>query len=165
MSPIRSSSSISAASSPAARRAISSVIRGSSRPISALPLERPDGRGLMLEISSLHTGYGDVGVLHGIDLTVGAGEIVALIGANGAGKSTLAKAISGLLPAWAGEIRFDGARIDRLSSSERVRRGIAQVPEGRQVIAGLSVGENLRLGAYVRRRALGEAGMARRIDE
>src|SRR5260370_18072257 len=131
MSPIRSSSSISAASSPAARRAISSVIRGSSRPISALPLERPDGRGLMLEISSLHTGYGDVGVLHGIDLTVGAGEIVALIGANGAGKTTLAKAISGLLPARRGRVRFPGSAIAPLPPPPRVLPGLSPVPTGR----------------------------------
>jgi branched-chain amino acid transport system ATP-binding protein len=119
----------------------------------------------MLEIGGLHTGYGDVAVLHGIDLTVGAGEIVALIGANGAGKSTLAKAISGLLPARQGSIRLDGVDIARLSSRQRVRLGIAHVPEGRQIIAGLTVGENLRLGAYVRRGELGEAGMARRSEE
>src|SRR5260221_10005972 len=111
MSPIRSSSSILAASSPAARRATSSAIRASSRPISASRPERPDGRGVMLEISFLHTGYGDVGVLHGVDLTVGAGEIVALIGANGAGKTTLAKAISGLLPVRRGEGRVSGQHL------------------------------------------------------
>src|SRR5260370_37728996 len=136
MSPIRSSSSISAASSPAARRAISSVIRGSSRPISALPLERPDGRGLMLEISSLHTGYGDVGVLHGIDLTVGAGEIVALIGANGAGKTTLAKAISGLLPARRGRIRFAGSGLAPLAPRHRGRFADPPVPGGARLPAG-----------------------------
>src|SRR5258708_9958500 len=115
MSPIRSSSSILAASSPAARRATSSAIRASSRPISASRPERPDGRGVMLEISFLHTGYGDVGVLHGVDLTVGAGEIVALIGANGAGKTTLAKAISGLLPVRRGEIPFFRNHLDPLA--------------------------------------------------
>ena len=119
----------------------------------------------MLEIGGLHTGYGDVAVLHGIDLTVGAGEIVALIGANGAGKSTLAKTISGLLPVRRGEIRFAGNDLARLSPRQRVLLGIAHVPEGRQIIAGLTVGENLRLGAYVRRNALGEAGIAARIDE
>ncbi len=119
----------------------------------------------MLEISSLHTGYGDVGVLHGIDLTVGAGEIVALIGANGAGKTTLAKAISGLLPARRGRIRFAGSDIARLPPRQRVLLGIAHVPEGRQIIAGLTVGENLRLGAYARRGQLGEAGIVARIGE
>jgi branched-chain amino acid transport system ATP-binding protein len=119
----------------------------------------------VLEIAGLATGYGSIEVLHDLGLSVGPGEIVALIGANGAGKSTLAKAISGLLPAWRGTIRFAGAPIEHLPAGERVRRGIAQVPEGRQIFAGLTVGENLRLGAYLRRRALGEAGMARRIAE
>ncbi|HZT51418.1 MAG TPA: ABC transporter ATP-binding protein [Stellaceae bacterium] len=119
----------------------------------------------MLEVKGLHTGYGGMDVIHGIDLTVGAGEIVALVGANGAGKSTLVKAISGLLPARAGEIWFEGERIDRLSPRARVLRGIAQVPEGRQVFGGLTVAENLRLGAYVHRHALGEAELAARIRE
>jgi branched-chain amino acid transport system ATP-binding protein len=119
----------------------------------------------MLEINGLSTGYGDVGVLHDIGIRVGAGEIVALIGANGAGKTTLAKAISGLLPARQGQILFHGRSIELLSPRERVRLGISQVPEGRQIIAGLTVGENLRLGAYVKRRDLGEAGIARRISE
>jgi branched-chain amino acid transport system ATP-binding protein len=119
----------------------------------------------MLEISGLSAGYGDVPVLRGIDLAVGAGEIVALIGANGAGKSTLAKTISGLLPARQGRIRLDGNDIVRLTPRQRVRLGIAHVPEGRQIIAGLTVGENLRLGAYARRGELGEAGMARRTLE
>jgi branched-chain amino acid transport system ATP-binding protein len=119
----------------------------------------------MLEIDGLRAGYGDVSVLRGVDLAVGAGEIVALIGANGAGKTTLAKAISGLLPARQGRIRLDGNDIARLTPCQRVRLGIAHVPEGRQIIAGLTVGENLRLGAYARRRELGESGMARRTLE
>jgi branched-chain amino acid transport system ATP-binding protein len=121
--------------------------------------------GKILDIKGLRTGYGDTAVIHRLDLAVGPGEIVALIGANGAGKSTLAKAISGLLPAWQGEIAFEGARIDAASSQERVRLGIAQVPEGRRIIAGLTVAENLRLGGYLKRQSLGEAGMARRITE
>ncbi|MBV8538164.1 MAG: ABC transporter ATP-binding protein [Alphaproteobacteria bacterium] len=119
----------------------------------------------MLEIQSLSTGYSDANVLHGVSLKVESGKIVALIGANGAGKSTLAKTISGLLPARQGEIRLAGERIDRLSPRERVRRGVSHVPEGRQMIAGLSVVENLRLGAYAQRRELGEAGITRRIAE
>ena len=119
----------------------------------------------MLEVKGLHTGYGGIDVIHGIDIAVGAGEIVALVGANGAGKSTLVKTISGLLPVRAGEIWFEGERIDRLSPTARVLRGIAQVPEGRQVFGGLTVAENLRLGAYVHRRALGEADMQARIRE
>jgi branched-chain amino acid transport system ATP-binding protein len=102
----------------------------------------------MLEITGLRTGYAGIDVIHGIDIKVGAGEIVALVGANGAGKSTLVKTISGLQPVRIGEIVFDGRRIERLSPRARVLLGIAHVPEGRQVFGGLSVAENLRLGAY-----------------
>jgi len=119
----------------------------------------------MLEVKGLHTGYGGMDVIHGIDIEVGAGEIVALVGANGAGKSTLVKTISGLMPARLGEIIFDGERIDRLSPTARVLRGIAQVPEGRQVFGGLTVAENLRLGAYVHRHSMSEADVAARIRE
>jgi branched-chain amino acid transport system ATP-binding protein len=119
----------------------------------------------MLEIKKLSTGYTDANVLHGIDLKVDAGRIVALIGANGAGKTTLAKTISGLMPMREGEILLQGERIDALSPKERVRRGISHVPEGRQMIAGLTVVENLRLGAYAQRRALGEAGILKRIED
>jgi branched-chain amino acid transport system ATP-binding protein len=119
----------------------------------------------MLEIRKLTTGYGDTPVLHGIDLDVGAGEIVALIGANGAGKTTLAKTISGLLPCRQGHILLQGRPIDRLSPRARVRLGISHVPEGRQIIAGLSVEENLRLGAYAQRQSLGEAGIVKRIGD
>ncbi len=122
-------------------------------------------RRLMLEVKRLHTGYGGMDVIHGIDIEVRAGEIVALVGANGAGKSTLVKTISGLLPVRAGEILFEGERIDRLSPKARVLRGIAQVPEGRQVFAGLSVSENLRLGAYVHRHTLGQAELEARMRE
>jgi len=118
-----------------------------------------------LEVRSLSTGYGGRAVVHGVDLVVNKGEIVALLGANGAGKSTLAKAISGLLPALAGSILLDGKSIDRLAPGERVRLGIAHVPEGRQVFAGLSVEENLRLGAHVHRARLSGAEMKRRIAE
>ncbi|MCC6610108.1 MAG: ABC transporter ATP-binding protein [Burkholderiales bacterium] len=102
-------------------------------------------------------------MVHGIDLALEAGEIVALVGANGAGKSTLAKSISGLLPALSGRILLDGKPIERASPAERVRLGIAHVPEGRQVFSGLSIAENLRLGAWVHRRALSEMEMERRI--
>jgi branched-chain amino acid transport system ATP-binding protein len=102
----------------------------------------------MLEIKQLTTGYDTGDVIHEIDLTVGAGEIVALVGANGAGKSTLVKTVSGLISARAGEILFDGKRIDRLRPRDRVLLGIAHVPEGRQIFPGLSVADNLELGAY-----------------
>jgi branched-chain amino acid transport system ATP-binding protein len=119
----------------------------------------------MLDLSGIEAGYGDITVLHGIDLEVGAGEIVALIGANGAGKTTLAKVISGLLPARRGGISFAGEAIGRLSPQARIARGVAQVPEGRQIVSGFTVRENLRLGAYTKRRALGESGMVARIAE
>ena len=102
----------------------------------------------MLEIKGLSTGYETGDVLHGIDLRVGKGEIVALVGANGAGKSTLVKTVSGLVPARIGEILFEGRRIDRMKPRERVALGIAHVPEGRQIFPGLTVAENLELGAY-----------------
>ena len=107
----------------------------------------------MLELRSLDTGYAGRPVVHGVDLQVRAGEIVALVGANGAGKSTIAKAVSGLLPALGGEIRLDGRSITGLSPAERVRHGIVHVPEGRHIFAGLSVVENLELGAYLHRHA------------
>ena len=102
----------------------------------------------MLELKSLTAGYADTAILHDIDLRVDAGEIVALIGANGAGKSTLAKVIAGVLPPRCGEILYAGKPIAHLSPRARIAEGIALVPEGRQIIAGLSVEENLRLGAY-----------------
>ena len=119
----------------------------------------------MLEVRGLAAGYDRTTVVRDIDLTVSEGSIVALVGANGAGKSTLIKAISGLLPVRAGHIWFDGQRVDRLPPRARVLRGIAHVPEGRQVFAGLSIAENLLLGAYARRRRLDENEMARRVAQ
>ncbi len=113
-----------------------------------------------LALANVSAGYGGIDVIHGIDLTVGAGEIVTLIGANGAGKSTLVKTISGLVMARAGTIRFDGGRIDTLSTAARMRRGIVHVPEGRQIFAGLTVEDNLRLGAYGTRGADAGARLA-----
>ncbi len=106
----------------------------------------------MLSAENLTSGYGRIEVLHGISIEVRAGEIVSLIGANGAGKSTLLRAISGIQPINAGEIIYDGKRIDRMPAHERVALGIAQVPEGRQLFAPLSVDDNLRLGAWPRRK-------------
>jgi len=117
----------------------------------------------MLELKDISAGYGGVDVIRGIDLTVRAGEIVTLVGANGAGKSTLVKTISGLVPARSGTITFDGRRIETASTATRMRLGIAHVPEGRQVFAGLTVGENLALGAYVHR-GQADATQARLAD-
>ena len=118
----------------------------------------------MLVLKGVSTGYDSANVVHDVDITLGAGEIVSLVGANGAGKSTLVKTISGLLAIRAGEITLDGKRIDGLSPRARVLRGIAHVPEGRQVFGGLSVEENLRLGAYAQRRNLSEADIKKRME-
>jgi branched-chain amino acid transport system ATP-binding protein len=106
----------------------------------------------MLEVRELRAGYGRIPALHGIDLRVGRGELVALLGANGAGKSTLLRAISGVHPA-SGQVSFEEAEIQHLPSERRVALGIVQVPEGRQVFGPLTVEDNLRLGAYRRGRA------------
>jgi branched-chain amino acid transport system ATP-binding protein len=119
----------------------------------------------MLEVKGLCAGYGGGAVVQGIDLTLEPGRILALVGANGAGKSTLVKAVSGLLRPQAGRVLLDGVDIGHRSTRQRVQLGIAHVPEGRQVFAGLSVEENLRLGAWVGHRRLGEAGMQKRIAE
>jgi branched-chain amino acid transport system ATP-binding protein len=107
----------------------------------------------LLEVSNLVAGYGAAEVLRGIDLAVGAGEIVAVLGANGAGKSTLNRTISGVIRARAGTIRFDGAAIESEAPAAIVARGLVQVPEGRRVFPNLSVKDNLDLGSYRRARA------------
>ncbi len=104
----------------------------------------------MLRIRNLHTSYGNVHVIKGLSLHIGAGEIVTIIGANGAGKSTLLKTISGLIPSRSGEILFEDELIGGLSAHKIVKLGISHVPEGRRVFAGLSVGDNLKLGAFSR---------------
>ncbi|MFJ8040826.1 ABC transporter ATP-binding protein [Kitasatospora sp. NPDC096147] len=107
-----------------------------------------DGPAALLELAGLRVDYGAVTALRGIDLTVRRGEVVALLGANGAGKSTTLRAVSGMLRPSAGEVLFDGERIDGLPSHEVVGLGIAHSPEGRRVFAGMTVLENLHLGAY-----------------
>jgi branched-chain amino acid transport system ATP-binding protein len=108
----------------------------------------------MLDVRELEARYGRIPALHGIDLRVGAGELVALVGANGAGKTTLLKALSGV-QACSGKITFQGSEIHSLPPEARVALGVVHVPEGRQVFGPLSVEDNLRLGAY--RRGGGEA--------
>jgi branched-chain amino acid transport system ATP-binding protein len=105
----------------------------------------------VLSVSDLRSRYGRIEVLHGISLEVREGEVVTLVGSNGAGKSTLLRAISGVQPVMAGSIRFCGQPIGKWRPDVRVARGIAQVPEGRQIFAPLSVDENLRLGSITRR--------------
>jgi branched-chain amino acid transport system ATP-binding protein len=106
----------------------------------------------VLELHEVRAGYGRIEVLHGLDITVGRGEIVTIIGANGSGKSTLLKTISGLVKVSSGSIEFNGEPLSSLGVEAIVSRGLVQIPEGRQLFGPLTVGENLELGAYVRRR-------------
>jgi branched-chain amino acid transport system ATP-binding protein len=104
----------------------------------------------VLTVDALGSGYGRIAVLHDISFSVAAREIVTLIGSNGAGKTTLLRAISGVQPITCGTISFEDVPIQREAPHLRVRRGIAQVPEGRQIFGPLSVEDNLRLGAWTR---------------
>ena len=104
----------------------------------------------MLEVEQLQSRYGRIPALSGVSLRVDAGELVALVGANGAGKTTLLRTLSGVQPGCGGTIRFDGQDIAGLNARQRLRLGIVQVPEGRQVFGPLSVLDNLRLGAFAR---------------
>ncbi len=105
----------------------------------------------MLELHGVHTYYGPIHALKGISLRVDEGQVAALLGANGAGKSTLINTISGIVRARRGQIRFQGEPIERTRPEVLVRRGLVQVPEGRQLFPELTVAENLRMGAYTRR--------------
>jgi branched-chain amino acid transport system ATP-binding protein len=102
----------------------------------------------MLEVSELEAGYGAVQVLWDVDLVVGEGEVVALVGSNGAGKTTLLRAISGMIRPTGGDVRLDGTSLVGRAPEDIVTVGIAHVPEGRRLFAGLTVRENLRVGAY-----------------
>jgi branched-chain amino acid transport system ATP-binding protein len=104
----------------------------------------------LLSIRGLRAGYGEVEILRGIDLEVGAGDMVAVLGSNGAGKSTLNMTISGLVPAREGSIEFDGRAIQNASPAEIVAAGLVHVPEGRRIFPNMSVAENLDLGSYRR---------------
>jgi branched-chain amino acid transport system ATP-binding protein len=104
----------------------------------------------LLELEGVRCGYGQTRVLHGVSLTVAEGDIVSLLGANGAGKTTTLRAITGGVR-WDGAITFGGRSLRHLTTEDIVRRGIAHVPEGRGVLTQLTVDENLRLGAYLRR--------------
>ena len=106
---------------------------------------------MLLEVRDLTVHYNKVAALKGVSIEVPPGGIVTIIGSNGAGKSTTLRTISGLVRASGGEIHFAGERIDRLAPEKIVARGIAHVPEGRRVFPGLTVEENLRTGAFLRR--------------
>jgi branched-chain amino acid transport system ATP-binding protein len=115
----------------------------------------------LLEIEGLSAGYGDVRVLWEISLAVEAGEIACIVGSNGAGKTTLLRTISGLVRASSGHIRMAGEDITAISADQILGRGIAHVPEGRRLFRGLTVRDNLLLGAYLRR---DEREIARDLD-
>jgi len=104
----------------------------------------------LLEVRGLHSGYGAIPVLRDINFKVFEGDLVAMIGSNGAGKTTLMKTISGLLAPTQGDVLFDGTSIAGKNSAEIVRLGVTQTPEGRRIFSGLTVEENLRLGAFAR---------------
>ena len=114
----------------------------------------------LLELDGVRAGYGQTRVLHGVSLSVGTGDVVALLGANGAGKTTTLRAITGGVH-WDGIINFAGRSLRRATTESIVRMGIAHVPEGRGVLTELTVEENLRLGAYLRR---DRDGIARDYD-
>jgi branched-chain amino acid transport system ATP-binding protein len=115
----------------------------------------------MLEVRDLRAGYGATEILRGIDMNVRTADIVAVLGANGAGKTTLNKALSGVVAARSGEIRFEGMRIDRAPASAIVAAGLIHVPEGRKIFPTLTVLENLELGSYRRARARRAANLDR----
>ena len=112
----------------------------------------------MLDVEGLGVAYGDAPALWDVSLTVAEGELVCVVGPNGSGKTTLINAIAGLLPARAGAVRFRGEELTRIAPHEVCRRGIAIVPEGRRLFAGMTVEENLDIGCYAptARRARGE---------
>jgi branched-chain amino acid transport system ATP-binding protein len=105
---------------------------------------------MLLEVEDLVVAYGKIEALHGVTLNVDEGEVVTLVGANGAGKTTLLKTLSGLRRVSAGSVSFDGQKIVDLAGHKRVSLGISQAPEGRGIFPGMTVGENLAMGAYSR---------------
>ncbi len=118
----------------------------------------------VLEVSGIVAGYDRIEALHGVDLTVDAGEAVTLIGANGAGKTTLLKTVAGLIRPWRGSVRWRGADVTGRAAERRTRDGLVLVPEGRRVFAALTVEENLRLGGYTRPRRELAASLAEVYD-
>ena len=103
----------------------------------------------MLTVEGLRSRYGRIEALHGVDLHIDSGEIVTIVGANGAGKTTLLRCLSGLQPISAGQIVFRGEALATTPAYKRLKRGLAQSPEGRQIFTNLTVEENLRLGAFL----------------
>jgi len=118
---------------------------------------------MLLELEDVAVEYGRIEALHGISITINEGEIVALIGANGAGKTTTMRAISGLIALKQGSIRFKGDDISKLRADLRVRKGLCQAPEGRGIFPGMTVLENLDMGAYTRTDKAGIAADLKRV--
>jgi branched-chain amino acid transport system ATP-binding protein len=118
------------------------------------------GRAVLLEVANLDVRYGRNHAVKGVNLSVAADELVTVLGSNGAGKSSLLRAIQGLVPSSGGSIRFDGDDVTHLSAPKRLRRRLALVPEARQIVLGLTVHENLQMGAYCR----ADADIARDIE-
>jgi len=106
---------------------------------------------MLFEIKDLKVVYGKATAIEGISLHVNEGEVVSIVGANGAGKTTILRTISGLKKSSAGEIRFNNRRIDRMSAHDIVKMGIAQIPANRMIFANMSVLDNIKIGAYLRR--------------
>jgi branched-chain amino acid transport system ATP-binding protein len=119
---------------------------------------------MLLEIANLSSDYGRIRALRGVSLAIGEGELVSLVGANGAGKTTLLRTISGIRPASGGSVTFDGRDITKAPPDRRVRMGIVQVPEGRQVFAPMRVEENLLMGAYTRPRREHAQALAKQYE-
>ena len=115
----------------------------------------------MLEVRDLHVSYGGIRALRGVNLDVPDGKIVTLIGANGAGKSTMLRTISGLVKAESGSVKYNGKELIGMPINKILEEGIAQVPEGRRVFTNLSVLENLKIGAYLRK---DKAGIQKDIE-
>ena len=111
----------------------------------------------LLAVEALRAGYGNIEVLHDVSIELASGTLCAIVGANGAGKTTLLMALAGILPTRGGSVHFDGAEITRMASHDRVRRGLVLVPEGRRMLPGMSVEENLQVAAGAR----GTEGFAR----
>jgi branched-chain amino acid transport system ATP-binding protein len=119
----------------------------------------------LLEVDEIHAGYGKMEILKGVSLQVEAGHIVSIIGPNGAGKSTVFKTLFGLLPVRQGHVRFGGEDVTNFSPGDLLRRGMAYVPQGRNVFPLMTVEQNLRLGAYIRASSAELEGDVERVYE
>jgi branched-chain amino acid transport system ATP-binding protein len=117
-----------------------------------------------IELRNVHAGYGEIEILHGVDLEAEAGEVTCLIGPNGAGKSTILKSLAGIIKPTSGSILFEGIDMTRTSTLERLRRGIAHVPQGRCNFPDMTVRENLEMGAYLMKRSEARAAVERVLD-